>query len=145
MNKARHARGFRDLLVYRKAHEVAIRIFEISKNFPKEEMYSLTDQIRRASRSIGSQIAEAWGKRRYEKHFVSKLTDADAEQMETQHWLDVANSCGYLAKEEKKFIEEQLQEIGRMLNVMMAKAPSFCRQDIFIIQEQTDTFIIEGH
>ena len=87
MNKARHACGFRDLLVYRKAHEVAIRIFEISKNFPKEEMYSLTDQIRRASRSIGSQIAEAWGKRRYEKHFVSKLTDADAEQMETQHCL----------------------------------------------------------
>ena len=125
MNKARHARGFRDLLVYRKAHEVAIRIFEISKNFPKEEMYSLTDQIRRASRSIGSQIAEAWGKRRYEKHFVSKLTDADAEQMETHHWLDVANSRGYLAKEEKKFIEEQLQEIGRMLNVMMAKAPLF--------------------
>ena len=108
MNKARHARGFRDLLVYRKGHEVAIRIFEISKNFPKEGMYSLTDQIRRASRSIGSQIAEAWGKRRYEKNFVSKLADADAGQMETQHWLDVANSCGYLAKEEKKFIEEQL-------------------------------------
>jgi hypothetical protein len=70
---ARHARGFRDLLVYRKAQEVAKRIFEISKKFPKEEVYSLTDQIRRASRSIGAQIAESWGKRRYEKHFVSKL------------------------------------------------------------------------
>ncbi|MFA4903375.1 MAG: four helix bundle protein [Desulfobaccales bacterium] len=145
MHNARHARSFRDLLVYRKALEVAKRIFEMSKNFPKEEIYSLTDQIRRASRSIGAQIAEAWGKRRYEKHFISKLTDADAEQMETQHWLDVATSCRYLAKDEKERLETQLQEIGRMLNTMMAKAPSFCRQDIFIIQEPTDTFIIEDH
>lgn len=145
MNNSRHARSFRDLLVYGKALEVAKRIFEMSKNFPKEETYSLTDQIRRASRSVGAQIAEAWGKRRYEKHFISKLTDADAEQMETQHWLDVATSCGYLAKEEKEILETRLQEIGRMLHAMMAKAPSFCRQDIFIIQEQTDTFIIEDH
>ena len=145
MNNARHARSFRDLLVYRKAREVAKSIFAISKKFPKEEVYSLTDQIRRASRSIGAQIAEAWGKRRYEKHFVSKLTDADAEQMETQHWLDMATSCGYLAKEEKEIIETQLQEIGRMLNAMMAKAHLFCQKDIFILQEQTDTFIIEDH
>ena len=96
MEDSRHAKGFRDLLVYWKAKEVAKRIFEVSKKFPKEEAYSLTDQMRRASRSIGAQIAEAWGKRRYEKHFVSKLTDADAEQMETQHWLDVAISCGFL-------------------------------------------------
>lgn len=143
MKNSRHAHSFRDLLVYRKANEVAKRIFEISKNFPKEEVYSLTDQIRRASRSIGAQIAEAWGKRRYEKHFVSKLTDADAEQMETQHWLDVATSCGYLAKEEKKILETQIQEIGRMLNAMMAKAHLFCRQDIFIVQEPPDTFLIK--
>ncbi|MGD0828787.1 MAG: four helix bundle protein [Desulfobaccales bacterium] len=101
MKNARHARSFIDLLVYRKAFEVAKRIFEISRTFPKEEVYSLTDQIKRASRSIGGQIAEAWGKRRYEKYFISKLTDADAEQMETQHWLNVAASCGYLSGDEK--------------------------------------------
>ena len=143
MKNARHARSFRDLLVYRKAFEVAKRIFEISRNFPKEEVYSLTDQIKRASRSIGGQIAEAWGKRRYEKHFISKLTDADAEQMETQHWLDVVASCGYLSGDEKETLETQLQEIGRMLNAMMAKANLFCRQDIFIIQEEESTFILE--
>ena len=143
MKNARYARSFRDLLVYRKAVEVAKRIFEISRNFPKEEVYSLTDQIKRASRSIGGQIAEAWGKRRYEKHFISKLTDADAEQMETQHWLDVAASCGYLSGDEKETLETQLQEIGRMLNAMMAKANLFCRQDIFIIQEEESTFILE--
>ncbi len=143
MSNPRHARSFRDLLVYQKAHDVAKGIFEVSKCFPKEEIYSLTDQIRRASRAIGAQIAEAWGKRRYEKHFVSKLTDADAEQLETQHWLDLAASCGYLAKEEKEILERKLQEIGRMLNTMMAKAHLFCKQDIFLVQEQTDTFLTE--
>ena len=143
MKNARYARSFRDLLVYRKAVEVAKRIFEISRNFPKEEVYSLTDQIKRASRSIGGQIAEAWGKRRYEKHFISKLTDADAEQMETQHWLDVAASCGYLSGDEKETLETQLQEIGRMLNSMMAKANLFCKQDIFKIQEEESTFILK--
>jgi four helix bundle protein len=144
MKNARYARSFRDLLVYRKAFEVAERIFEITRNFPKEEVYSLTDQIKRASRSIGGQIAEAWGKRRYEKHFASKLTDADAEQMETQHWLDVAASCGYLPEDEKKeTLETQLQEIGRMLNAMMAKANLFCGQGVFIIQEQNTAFILE--
>jgi four helix bundle protein len=145
MKNVRYARSFKDLLVYRKAQETAKSIFEISRKFPKEEVYSLTDQIRRASRSIGAQIAEAWGKRRYETHFVSKLTDADAEQMETQHWLDVATSCGYLAKAEKETLETQLQEIGRMLNAMMTKAQLFCQQDVFIIQEQTNTFIIEDN
>ncbi len=97
-----HARSFRELEVYSKAKNVSRAVFELSKGFPKQETYSMTDQIRRASRSIGAQIAEAWAKRRYERHFVSKLSDADAEQMETQHWLDVAITCGYLAKEEKE-------------------------------------------
>jgi four helix bundle protein len=92
-SKKIHAKSFRDLVVYQKAKEVSRTIFEISKGFPKEETYSLTDQIRRASRSIGAQIAEAWAKRRYARHFVSKLTDADAEQMETQHWVDEAYDC----------------------------------------------------
>ena len=75
--------SFRELEVYKVCRQLAKDIFELSKRFPKEEMYSLTDQIRRASRSSGAQIAEAWGKRRYEKHFISKLTDAGAEQLET--------------------------------------------------------------
>jgi len=122
---------------------VAVRIFHISKNFAKEEVYSITDQIRRTSRSIGAQIAEAWGKRRYEKHFVSKLTDADAEQMETQHWLDMATSCGYMPKEEKEILEMHLKEIGRMLNAMMTKSHLFCRQDFFIVKEESEAFLID--
>ena len=78
-------------------------------------MYSLTDQFRRAARAVGAQIAEAWGKRRYEKHFVSKLTDADAEQMETQHWLIEALDCGYIAPVEAEQLNSNLEEIGRML------------------------------
>jgi four helix bundle protein len=143
MKDSRHAKGFRDLLVYRKAQEVAKRIFDISKKFPRDEMFSLTDQMRRSSRSIGAQIAEAWGKRRYAKHFVSKLTDADAEQMETLHWLDLAVSFGYVPQEEKEILEKNLQEIGRMLNVMMAKSHLFCRQDFFILREQARDFIID--
>ena len=84
-----YVKSFRDLEVYRLSREVAREIFALSQGFPKEERYSLTDQMRRSSRSIGAQIAEAWGKRRYEMHFVLKLTDADAEQLETQYWLEV--------------------------------------------------------
>src|SRR5262245_58917671 len=95
-----HADSFRDLVVYAKARQLAQDVFRLSKYFPKEEAYSLTDQIRRSSRSIGAQIAEAWGKRRYSRHFISKLTDADAEQLETQHWVDVALSCEYIKASE---------------------------------------------
>src|SRR6516164_6786566 len=98
MSGLSHARSFRDLIVHQRAREVAQTIFHLSKSFPKEEAYSLTDQIRRSSRAIGAQIAEAWGKRQYERHFVSKLTDADAEQLETQHWTDIALDCGYLTQ-----------------------------------------------
>lgn len=80
-----YVKSFKELAVYKLSRQLSKEIFELSKKFPKEEMYSLTDQIRRASRSIGAQIAEAWAKRKYEKHFVSKLTDADGEQQETQH------------------------------------------------------------
>ena len=121
-----YARSFKELQVYRKAREVSRAVFRLSKGFPKEEMYSLTDQIRRAARAIGAQIAEAWGKRRYEKHFVSKLTDADAEQMETQHWVVEALDCGYMATVEAEGLNSNLEEIGRMLNSMIEKADSFC-------------------
>ena len=135
MSKWSHAKSFRNLVVYQKAFKVARDIFEISKGFPKEETYSLTDQFRRASRSIGAQIAEAWGKRRYEKHFISKLTDADAEQLETQHWVEVAVSCKYLEKDQAVEIICDLEEIGRMLNSMMNKSYQFCGDPTSHIRE----------
>ena len=121
-----YARSFKDLRVYQKAREVSQVVFRLSKTFPKEETYSLTDQFRRAARSVGAQIAEAWGKRRYEKHFVSKLTDADAEQIETQHWVGEARDCGYVTLAEAGQLDSELEEVGRMLNSMIEKADSFC-------------------
>jgi four helix bundle protein len=90
-------------------------------------MYSLTDQIRRSSRSVGAQIAEAWAKRRYEKHFVSKLTDADGEQQETQHWIETALDYGYLSYEIAENLLKQCSSIGRMLNSMITKSSTFCK------------------
>lgn len=136
----RTARCFRDLIVYRKAREVSKVIFEITQSFPREETYSLVDQVRRSSRSVGAQIAEAWGKRRYERHFVSKLTDADAEQLETQHWLETAVDSGYLKEEQAEKICDALREIGRMLNSMMAKGGSFCGSDGHIIRENVPEY-----
>jgi four helix bundle protein len=121
-----HALSFRDLTTYQKARDVTRRVFELSKSFPKDEAYSLTDQIRRCSRSVGAQIAEAWGKRRYERHFISKLTDADAEQLETQHWVEVARDCGCLSQHDCAAILDTLHEVGRMLNAMIIKAAQFC-------------------
>ena len=117
---------FEDLEVYKFQRELSKKIFAVSRTFPKEEMYSLTDQIRRSSRSIGANISEAWGKRRYEKHFVSKLTDADAEQLETQHWLLVALDCEYLSSETAETLKSDCLAINRMLNSMMLKASQFC-------------------
>jgi four helix bundle protein len=129
MGELGYVKSFRDLLVCRKASAVAREIFELTKNFPKEEMYSLTDQVRRSSRSIGAQIAEAWAKRPYERHFISKLTDADAEQLETQHWIDTAGACGYLTGEQIERLNQNLSEIGKMINSMIGKADQFCRSD----------------
>jgi four helix bundle protein len=119
------AKNFRDLEVYKYAQKLSEEIFEVSKNFPKEETYSLTSQIRRSSRSVGAQIAEAWAKRRYEKHFISKLTDADGEQQETQHWIDIAGSCGYLSAAHVKDWLKQYTSVERMLNSMINKADQF--------------------
>jgi four helix bundle protein len=121
-----YARSFRDLLVYRRAFQVAKTIFEFSKLFPEEEKYALTSQIRRSSRSIGAQITEAWAKRKYERHFTSKLTDADGEQLETQHWTRVAFSCGYVEESVARSVIATLEEIGRLLHGMIDKAGSFC-------------------
>ena len=108
------AKSFRDLEVYKLARQLSLEIFKISKSFPKEEMYSLTDQIRRSSRSVGAQIAEAWAKRRYKKHFISKLTDADGEQQETQHWIETALDCDYLSTTHSKDLLERYASFGRM-------------------------------
>jgi len=89
-------------------------------------MYSLTDQIRRSSRSTGAQIAEAWAKRKYEKHFVSKITDADGEQLETQHWIETATDCLYISEKIADNLLERYASIGKMLNSMIAKAEKFC-------------------
>jgi four helix bundle protein len=94
MSGLAHAQSFRDLIVYQKSRQLSREIFKLTKPFPKEEMFSLTDQTRRSSRAIGANIAESWAKRRYEKHFISKLTDADGEQMEPSiglRWLWIAN------------------------------------------------------
>lgn len=94
MSGLHHAQSFRDLIVYQKSRQLQREIFKITKSFPREETFSLTDQIRRSFRSIGSNTSESWAKRRCEKHFISKLTDPDGEQMETQHWIETALDCG---------------------------------------------------
>lgn len=119
-----YAGSFRELRVYQKARELSREVFRISKDFPREEKYSLTDQRRRASRSAGAQIGEAWAKRRYEGHFISKLTDADAEQMETQHWLGCNLDCAYTARETLRPLIDLCMEIGRMLNATFCASPT---------------------
>ena len=121
-----YARNFKELVAYQVAFDLSRRVFELSKAFPEDEKFSLTSQIRRSSRSIGAQIAEAWAKRKYERHFVSKLTDTDGEQMETQHWVRTAFSCGYIKKTVASALMNDLEQVGRLLQGMMDKAESFC-------------------
>ena len=126
-----YVKSFRELEVYKLSRQLAEEIFEVSKGFQKKEMYSLTDQVRRSSRSIGAQITEAWAKRRYEKHFTSKLTDADGEQQETQHWIETALDCSYLSSETANDLLSQYASIGKMLNSMISKSSSFCGKDTY--------------
>ena len=142
MSELPYANSYTELIVYQKARQLARDIFELSKTFPKEEAFSLTDQIRRSSRSIGAQIAEAWAKRRYEKHFISKLTDADGEQQETLHWIDVALDCGYINQTQATELRTQTSEIGRILGSMIKKADLFCKPQSQVLREiQVDYFI----
>jgi four helix bundle protein len=142
MAKLEYAASYRDLIVYRKARELSLAVFKLTKQFPKEETYSLTDQIRRSSRSVGAQIAEAWAKRRYEKHFISKLTDSDGEQQETQHWIETACDCEYISQGEAKALLEKCSEIGRLLGGMIAKVEQFCNASPYKTQEeQADYFV----
>ncbi|MBI4316504.1 MAG: four helix bundle protein [Chloroflexi bacterium] len=105
----------RDLLAYQKASDAAMQIFELSKSFPKEETHSLTDQIRRSSRSVCANLAEAWRKRRYEAHFISKLSDAESEAAETQVWVEFAVKCKYLKREEATILYQTYSAVLRTL------------------------------
>jgi four helix bundle protein len=115
----------KDLKVYQKAYALAMEIFRSSRDWPVEEKYSLTDQIRRSSRSVCANMREAWAKRRYEAHFISKLTDADGENAETDTWLDFARDCGYLSFEEHKRFAADCEQIGAMLGSMLNNPAPF--------------------
>ena len=123
------ANDFRELLVYKKSMHLAESIQKETKEFPKEEVYSLTNQIRRSSRSIGAQIAEAWGKRAYVKHFTSKLTDAEAELFETEHWIEIAFNCKYISPATLVKLNKQCHDIKNLLGGMIIKASLFCSSD----------------
>jgi four helix bundle protein len=120
-------RSFRDLNAYQRTRQEILHIFEATRTFPREEKFSLTDQIRRSSRAVNSMIAEAWAHRRYPASFVSKLTDALGEANETQSWLDDAADCGYINPMQHKELDTAWQAIGGMINKMIARADDFCR------------------
>lgn len=121
------AKTFRDLKVYRAAQEEAQTIFALSRQFPAEERYSLTDQIRRSSRATKAMIAEAWGRRRYKAVFVNKLDEALGEATETQSWLDDTRDCGYLSSDQFDVLDSKYVSIGRMLSRMIDRADDFCK------------------
>jgi four helix bundle protein len=116
---------FQDLLVYQKSFLLAMKIFETTKSFPKEEMYSLTDQIRRSSRSIPSNIAEAYRKRIYPKSFHSKLTDSDAENSETQVWIEFSLKCNYINENIYNELVNESNEVGKLINYMILNPQKF--------------------
>ena len=120
--------SFTDLRVYGECCELDLSVFSESKRFPKEELYSLTDQVRRSSRSIGANIAEAWAKRRYPAHFTSKLTDADGELQETRHWIGRALAYGYVGQSDFNRLSERCDRIGRMLGKMMKDPSGFIHE-----------------
>jgi four helix bundle protein len=120
-------RSFRDLDVYQLAREQARKLFFITKTFPKEEKYSLTDQIRRSSRAVTAMIAESWARRKYVDSFSYKLYEAMGEGMETQSWLDHALDCNYLVQEQYQDLNAAWQRVGAMLNRMIERADTFCK------------------
>jgi four helix bundle protein len=143
MSELQYAKSFRDLVVYQKSRQLSKEILKLTKSFPKEEMFSLTDPIRRSSRSIGANLAEAWAKCRYEKHFLSKLTDSDGEQMETQHWIETALDCEYINQATSAQLVGKCMEIGRMLGSMMEKSEMFCGEPSHPVREEPAEYFIE--
>jgi four helix bundle protein len=126
LSKGKH-RGYRDLKVYQPAYELALDLHELTKQFPKEERYSLTDQMRRSSRSIPGNIAEAWKKRRYPKSFISKLIDCAGEAGETEVWLDFSMDFGYMKADDHHRFIEKYDEVNRTLYGMIDKPEKFCK------------------
>ena len=120
----------KDLMVYRKAYELAMRVFELSRNFPVEERFALTGQIRRSSRSVCLNLREAWAKRRYEAHFISKLTDCDGENSETDSSLDFAKDCRYITAEQHNEMTCLCRTIGKMLGRMLKNPRPFLTSDL---------------
>ena len=120
-------RGYRDLKVFQMAYQLAVDIHEITKTFPKEEKYSLTDQIRRSSRSVSANLAEVWKKRRYEKAFISKVIDCAGKAGETEVWLDFSKDFGYLNEIKYHELIKRYDEVNRMLFGMIDKADKFCK------------------
>ncbi|HUX94021.1 MAG TPA: four helix bundle protein [Ignavibacteriaceae bacterium] len=120
--------SFKDLTVYKKSFGLAMMIFEISKTFPKEEKYSLTDQIRRSSRSVSAAIAEGYRKRQYEAYFISKMSDSDMENSETQVWLDFAFECKYIPKDMYQSLISKSEEIGKLINHMIENPEKYIRK-----------------
>jgi four helix bundle protein len=120
---------FHDLTVYKKSFDLAMEIFEATKSFPAEEKYALTNQLRRSSRSVCRSISEAYRKRKYTKHFISKLTDADMENSETQVSLEFALACGYILKEDYRIYLNKSGEIGKMLNHMINNPQNYQTKD----------------
>ena len=144
MSDLKHADSFRNLIVYQKCRQLQREILKLTISFPKDEKFSLTDQIRRSSRSVGANIAESWAKRRYEKHFISKLTDSDGEQMETQHWIETALESDYIDQKTSSHLMEKCLEIGRMLGGMMDKAELFCGTPPRTIREESAEYFTES-
>lgn len=130
--------SFKDLKVYKNAYELSMEIFNISKNFPREEIYSLTDQIRRSSRSVCSCIAEAYRKRIYPKHFTLKITDADAEASETLVWIDFAKDCMYIDEDVQKSLTDRYREVGRMLGSMASNPERFIPKGLQVSDSPAD-------
>jgi four helix bundle protein len=122
---AKRINSAKDLVVYQVAYGLAMEIFELSRHFPHEERYALTTQIRNSSRSVCLNVREAWAKRRYEANSISKLTDSDGENSETDSSLDFARDCKYISAEQHQALTKKCAEIGRMLNGMMKKSSSF--------------------
>jgi four helix bundle protein len=123
------ARSFRELKVYQAARESAKLIFALSKKFPAEERYSLTDQIRKSSRAVKAMIAEAWARRRYKAVFINKIDEALGEANETQSWLDDTLDAEYISKEQFTDLDERYRAIGGMLSRMIDRADDFCKHD----------------
>ena len=117
--------GYRDLKIYQLAYKLAMELFNESKSFPREERYSLTDQIRRSSRSVAANVAEGFRKRRYPNMFVSKMADADSEAAETQVWLDFACDCGYMSQKRHDELISGYEDVGKMLGGMIAAPEKF--------------------